>query len=256
MNVTRNKILLIAQALLCVVLVVMLAVSAVEIYRSGIAEKQENPLAWVYTREKAAAALKPVVPVFLLAVCVTVACAVLNIRDENADKPVQDLELSRNLMRARITQPDEAMLKEQAAQKKLMYGGWGAFALCMLPVLLYMTDGTHFPNDDLERVMGQFAIHVFPWIILGLACLMVSAVLQGRSIRREYDAIMARIKEEKAAGVKAEPKAAAPARDLKAVRIVILAVAVVFIIVGIFNGSMTAVVNKAIRICTECVGLG
>ena len=55
MNVTRNKILLIAQALLCVVLVVMLAVSAVEIYRSGIAEKQENPLAWVYTREKAAA---------------------------------------------------------------------------------------------------------------------------------------------------------------------------------------------------------
>ena len=256
MNVTRNKILLIAQSLLCVVLVVMLAVSAVEIYRSGIAEKQENPLAWVYTREKAAAALKPAVPVFLLAVCVTAACAVLNIRDENADKPVQDLELSRNLMRARITQPDEAMLKEQAAQKKLMYGGWGTFALCMLPVLLYMTDGTHFPNDDLERVMGQFAIHVFPWIILGLACLMVSAVLQGRSIRREYDAIMARIKEEKAAGVKAEPKAAAPARDLKAVRIVILAVAVVFIIVGIFNGSMMAVVNKAIRICTECVGLG
>jgi len=31
---------------------------------------------------------------------------------------------------------------------------------------------------------------------------------------------------------------------------------VVFIIVGIRNGSMMAVVNKAIRICTECVGLG
>ena len=256
MNVTRNRILLIAQALLCVVLVVMLAVSAVGIYRSGIAEKQENPLAWVYTREKAAAALKPAVPVFLLAVCVTAACAVLNVRDENADKPVQDVELNRDLMRARVAQPDEAMLKEQAAQKKLMYGGWGAFTLCMLPVLLYMADGTHFPNDDLEQVMGQFAIHVFPWIILGLACLIVSAVLQGRSIRREYDAIMARIKEEKAAGIKAEPKAAAPARNLNGLRIAILVLAVVFIIAGIFNGSMTAVVNKAIRICTECVGLG
>ena len=77
---TKNKILLIAQSLLCVALVVMLAVSAVGIYREGIAEKQEDPLAWVYTRDKAAAALKPVLPVFLLAVAVTVACAVLTAR--------------------------------------------------------------------------------------------------------------------------------------------------------------------------------
>ena len=253
---TRNKILLIAQSLLCVALVVMLAVSAVGIYRDGIAEKQESPLAWVYTRDKAAAALKPALPVFLLAVGVTVACAVLNVRDENENKPVKDIELNRDLMRMRVAQPSDAMKKEQATQKKLLYGGWCGFGLCMVPVLIYMTNGDHFPNGDLEQVMGQFAIHVFPWIILGLACLIVSAILQGRSIRREYDAIMARIKEEKAAGIKAEPKAAAPARNLNGLRIAILVLAVVFIVAGIFNGSMTAVVNKAIRICTECVGLG
>ena len=148
------------------------------------------------------------------------------------------------------------MKKEQALQKKLLYGGWGGFALCMVPVALYMANGAHFPNDDLEQVMGALAIHVFPWIILGLACLMVSAVLQGKSIEREYDAIMARIKEEKAAGIKAEPKAEEPARNVNALRWVILAIAVAFIIIGIRNGSMAAVVNKAIRICTECVGLG
>ena len=119
-----------------------------------------------------------------------------------------------------------------------------------------MADGTHFPNDDLEQVMGQFAIHVFPWIILGFAVLIVSAVLQGRSIQREYDAIMERIREEKASGIKAEVSSAAPARNMNVLRWVILAVAVVFIVVGIRNGSMMAVVNKAIRICTECVGLG
>ena len=253
---TKNKILLITQSLLCLVLVVMLAVSAVGIYRSGIAEKQENPLAWVYTRDKAAAALKPVLPVFLLAVGVTVACAVLNVRDENENKSVKDMELNRDLMRARVAQSSEAMKKEQATQKKLLYGGWSAFTLCMLPVLIYMTNGDHFPNGDLEQVMGSLAVHVFPWIILGLAALIVSAILQGKSIQREYDAIMARIKEEKAAGVKAEPQAAKPARNENALRWVILAVAVVFIIMGIRNGSMTAVVNKAIRICTECVGLG
>ena len=101
---TRNKILLIAQSLLCVALVVMLAVSAVGIYREGIAEKQENPLAWVYTRDKAAAALKPALPVFLLAVGVTVACAVLNVRDENENKPVKDIE--EYMQRLSELQPD------------------------------------------------------------------------------------------------------------------------------------------------------
>ena len=253
---TRNKILLTVQSLLCVVLVVMLAASAIGIYRTGIAEKQENPLASVYTRDKAAAVLKPVLPVFLLAVGVTVACAMLHVRDENENKPVKDMELNRDLLRARVAQPSDAMKKEQDMQKKLLYGGWGGFALCMLPVLLYMTNGDHFPNGDLEQMMGAFAVHVFPWIIVGLAVLIVSAILQGRSIQREYDAIMARIKEEKAAGIKAEPQKAKPARNVNALRFVLLAVAVIFIIIGIRNGSMMAVVNKAIRICTECVGLG
>ena len=47
MNMTKNRILLIAQSLLCVVLVIMLASSAIGIYREGIAEKSENPLASV-----------------------------------------------------------------------------------------------------------------------------------------------------------------------------------------------------------------
>ncbi|MBQ3372130.1 MAG: thioredoxin [Oscillospiraceae bacterium] len=49
---------------------------------------------------------------------------------------------------------------------------------------------------------------------------------------------------------------AEPPKNQKAVRLVLLAVAVLFIFVGIRNGSMNAVINKAIRICTECVGLG
>ncbi len=256
MPVTKNKLLLLVQSALCLILVAILAAGVIGIYRQGIAEKQENPLSWVYTREKAVEALKPVAPVFLLAVAITVACAVLNVRDENADKPVKDVELNRNLMLTRVAQSNEAMKKEQALQKKLLFGGWAGFGVCMLPVGLYMTDGSHFLNGDLEEMIGSLAVHVFPWIILGFACLIVSTLLQGRSIQREYDAIMARIKEEKAAGIKAEPKKKTPARNYSRLRWLLLAVAVVFIVAGIYNGSMTAVINKAIRICTECVGLG
>ena len=253
---TRNKVLLLLQSVLCIILVVMLAAAAISIYKTGIAEKQENPLAWVYTREKVAAALKPVIPVFLLAVGVTVAGSVLGVRDEQQDKPVKDAELTRDLMVSRVAEPDDAMKKERALQKKLLVGGWAAFAVCMLPVVLYMVNGSHFQNGDLEVMFQSFAGHVLPWVAAGIACLMISALLQGKSMQCEADAASARIKEEKEQGIKLSPKPAALPKDQKIVRLVILAVAVVFIIVGIRNGSLTAVINKAIRICTECVGLG
>ena len=40
------------------------------------------------------------------------------------------------------------------------------------------------------------------------------------------------------------------------IRGLILAVGVLFIVLGIFNGGMADVLGKAIRICTECIGLG
>lgn len=40
------------------------------------------------------------------------------------------------------------------------------------------------------------------------------------------------------------------------VRYGVLALSVVFIILGILNGGMSDVLGKAVRICTECIGLG
>lgn len=43
---------------------------------------------------------------------------------------------------------------------------------------------------------------------------------------------------------------------LLGVRIALVGVALVFIAVGVLNGGMADVLNKAIKICTECIGLG
>ncbi len=40
------------------------------------------------------------------------------------------------------------------------------------------------------------------------------------------------------------------------VRIVLYLAAVVFVVLGVLNGGMHDVLVKAIRICTECIGLG
>ena len=40
------------------------------------------------------------------------------------------------------------------------------------------------------------------------------------------------------------------------IRVVLFAAALIFIIAGIFNGSISDVFIKASKICTECIGLG
>ena len=256
---TEKKLYLILQSVLCVLLVILLSVSAVTIYREGKACKAEDPMEWIYTRETAAEKFKPIAPLFFGAIGLTVAGWVLAVKDDNAEKPVKDTELARNLIVSRVVTPSEQMKEEQLKQKKLRWGGWALFALFMIPIAIYMLNGTHFPDGNLEEMITKLAMHVFPWIILGLGCLILSDHLREKSMQRETAAAQVRIKEEKEAGIKPEPKSETHAKNPKAkrtIQIVVVIAAVVFIILGVMNGSAKAVLTKAANICTECVGLG
>ncbi len=256
---TEKKLYLILQSVLCVVLVILLAVSAISIYREGKALKAEDPMASIYTREKTAEKFKPIAPLFFAAIGLTVAGWILAVKDESAGRPVKDAEYTRNLIVARVASPSEAMKVEHAKQKKLLWGGWALFALFMVPIALYMLNGAHFPDGNLEEMIALLAMHVLPWVVLGLGCLAVSGHLQEKSIQREIAAAQAQIKEEKEAGIEPEPKPETRVKNPKAKRafqVVVVIAAVVFIILGVMNGSAKAVLTKAANICTECVGLG
>ena len=318
----EKKTYLIVQSVLCVLLCVLLAASAVSIYREGAARRAEDPMASIYTREKTAEKFKPIAPLFFGAIGMTVAGWILAVKDENADKPVMDAEIVRNLTVSRVKTPSEAMLEEQKKQKQLALTGWGLFALCMVPIAIYVLNGKHFPDGNLEEMIAALAIHVFPWIILGLGCLSISSILQEKSIQRETASAQEQLKAEKApadkpkaatgapeaAAAEAKPdskpaaaapaaedrpeapearpdgkpaaaaaaaegkpeapeakpgskqkKGAAPAQKTDAKRrlqLIVAIAAVVFIILGVINGSAKAVYTKAANICTECVGLG
>lgn len=303
----KNKIFLWIQTALCVLIAVLLASSAVRIFIDGSAyQAAGHPSEWIYTREKAAVALMPILPLFLLSFAMTVYGLVKGIEDEEADKPVQDVERTRDLVCARVAQPSEEMAKERGLQKKLLLGGWIGFAVCMIPILLYITNGAHFALTDaegLDHSIVSMIAYVVPWTVLGLACLVVTTVLQGRIIQREADAATALMKEAAAAkaaeaakaGAESAKTAEAPSADAESakapsaskaaapaakapaaakagaplyntspetarrrilIRRVLLVAAVIFVVLGVQNGSMKDVLVKAIRICTECVGLG
>ena len=275
---SKSKIFLIVQSALCVLIAVLLSASAIRIFLDGSAwQAAGHPSDWIYTREKAAGALAPILPLILASIVMTIIGLVKDIRDEDADKPVQDPEISRDLIAARVPQPSPEMAREQDLQKKLRIGGWIGFAVCMIPIFIYVTNADHFTQTDaagLDQNIVALIAFIVPWTIAGLASLVITTVLQEKSILRETDAANAAIKAAKAAAAPAQAADAAAAQSAAKtpaplnsispetarrrilLRRVLMAAAVLFIVLGIFNGSMKDVLIKAIKICTECVGLG
>lgn len=144
---------------------------------------------------------------------------------------------------------------------------WGlkllATAICIvvaIPCLAYLLNLSNF--DDIgegltEDILGTMAF-VLPAAIEGLAAWTVVVFACRASFNRELILIKGAIK---VAPMQRKAKAEIAVKDnqkrkMWIIRGAVLLVALVFIIVGIFNGGMKDVLEKAIRICTECIGLG
>ena len=256
MAMTNRKAYLILQTLLCVLLTALLISTVLNIYRDGQIRKAEHPLEWIYTREIIAEQAKPVAPLFFISLGLGLAGLILDVKDENAEKPVKDAELERDFLVARVAEPSDAMKKERALQKKLQMGGWIAFAVCTVPILAYLANGDHFPDGELEPMIAALSVHVLPWMALSVACLMISTLLQEKSILREIEAARVRQTEEKNVGIRAEVRQETIQHRNGAIQVLLILAAIVLIAVGVMNGSARDVLYKAAKICTECVGLG
>ena len=253
---TRGKLFLALQAVVCIALVVLLSLSAISIYREGSARKAERPMESVYTPGEVAGRFAPIAPLLFASIGLLIAGLVLGVRDENATKPVKDAALNRDLLVSRVAQPSEAMRTERRAQKRLLWIGWGLFALCMVPILIYLMDPAHFPEADLEGMFFSLLRVLLPWTAVGLGALAVTAVLSEKSVLRETLAAQAQLKAEKAAGIAVAPRSVESRGKTAIPQAVIIVAAVILIIAGVLNGSARDVLYKAITICTECVGLG
>lgn len=254
----KKKLYLIIQTALCVVIALMLAAFSIGIYREGLAMKAVDPLSWIYTREKVASAAFPAILLLGIGVILTLFGLIKGIRDENADKPAVDMEWMRDQVVSRVSVPSDQMKEERTKQKKLFYGGWAAFGLTMVPALLYIINGAHFPNGDLEPVFIALVIHIAPWTVLGLVLLGISSYLRNLSMEREIQAAKEQVKLEKDKGIKLEAQKIKKQETgkIRLLRIALLVLAALMIVTGVINGSAWDVFGKAVKICTECVGLG
>lgn len=152
-----------------------------------------------------------------------------------------------------------------------------AAALCLAGVaygIAYLATASNFPKTDVNGEMLNMAAHLAPCVFAALLILCGVTLYLSISAKKQLPHVkqlIASAKSDEKNGVEAIYVTGNTAvADLygrwKAlsnhkyfilgVRIAIAVFAVTFIILGIVNGNMRAILIKAINICTECIGLG
>lgn len=129
-------------------------------------------------------------------------------------------------------------------------------ALIARPFLFFL-EPFRFTVESLNRDILQFLFTFVLYSFASLACAIIRAYLTRGSIRKQIVAYKSAIAEHKCDGIAPDPEAKKECKHGTLIaRCAIAAIAVVFILLGIFNGGIQDVLGKAIAICTECIGLG
>ena len=124
-------------------------------------------------------------------------------------------------------------------------------------MLLVLTRDYTIENLNSD-VIGAIVI-ALPISILVLTVWCAAIILCDISRMREIDRVKAATK--KAPVLMIKPKEQKVEKNAEkwvilAARVAVFAIAVTFIVIGIINGGMADVLAKAVKICTECIGLG
>lgn len=186
--------------------------------------------------------------------------------------PQQDAKKTACRLRARLQTQDGQDLN-QKYRFRTTYTIVGA-VLCLIIVIFsaillfnknyqgFLTSSFFSSHKEAEKLILIFG----SFILLGIVCYILSNFIQ-KSYEEETLLLKDILVEYKKAGVsiqKQETKATPSLRKklfdnvwfLRSVRIALFLFAITFILIGIDNGGMADVLEKAINICTQCIGLG
>lgn len=138
-------------------------------------------------------------------------------------------------------------------------------ALAIYPACLFF-DPSRFTTTDVNGSVIAAVIPSLVWAGIAIVLCTICSFLCARSVRREIALCKAAISEGKGFPTAGKAKNCVCSLDALlrknkngirfTIRAVLLVTAVVFLILGVLNGGADDVLGKAIRICTECIGLG
>lgn len=147
------------------------------------------------------------------------------------------------------------ILKKRSLRKTFKIFSYIFSALFFVLIFVYIAFFAEFTTESINADVISALCIVIPLSAIALGIQVVRLYLAEASAGQELELMKAYIKENGA------PKKIEVEKKKKfdytiIATCVIAGVAIVLVVVGIFNGGMSDVLGKAVRICTECIGLG
>ena len=199
---------------------------------------------------------------------------------DGEEKPKAFVSVSKTLTRLKGRLPENAEgmveLKRESAMRTVAW--LVSFAMCVVSAIVawkYLMNGEYVGELTSkffqEHVIAEKLIKICTWVVASLCTCVCALIYHSHSLNKELSMVKQMVADsakrgekpavkETKAGIlgKASEKLALLGSDrAKNITRIVLAVGgVVLVIVGIFNGGMASILEKAINICTQCIGLG
>lgn len=130
------------------------------------------------------------------------------------------------------------------------------YAVSLTVAFIYCFNQSNFPSVDITDEVARAVLVILCCTIASFATALGAKALFSASISRELEITKKVLGVSKKTSKSEEKPQKKQGVLINIARGVILALAIIFIIIGISNGGMADVLGKAVRICTECIGLG
>lgn len=249
-------------ALLIAAVGVLLAVSCISIYRSG-----ERP----FTPEAIGAHWSRIAIPFYICLAAGIGGGVLDACLPSAKARVHAFHFPMDRLQARTidgtyTPDTAARIKRERRLRLILRLVTLLFWLgCAIPSLIYLFNTANFPNFEQNPTPEVIAACrlVLPLAVTAIGFSVATSLLADASAQREIALCRAICADESAIPVAACRR---PLSTLRVsdrckhapliLRIALAVLALLFILLGVLGGDAADVLGKAIRICTECIGLG
>ena len=236
---------------LIVALGICLVLSCITIYKSG-----DRP----FTVESISTQFKKIAWLSLLCDFAIVGGIVLSLAlplEDKKPRAIRDKKASLAKLYARAKANGVSVSCAERLKKIRKALDYSCIAICAfsaLPTVFYLINADNFigkVNDSVKAL----ALFVLPFAAISFAAVCVKYYL-GDSFADKEEKLLKSALSSDTSAKKPEIKNEKSVPVVTIVRIIVFAVTVAFIVLGIFNGGMSDVLEKAIKICTECIGLG
>ena len=230
-------------ALLLVLTLLLVSALCVNIYLQG-----DKP----FTKEAISDAFRIALPVLFITLSAIIGGFVIGVFSEEENKNTAKVQ-SRFALAA-VKKRFYVSNGEEKKRRIINIIFYCLYVVISLFPLTYLCNGKNFTIENLNSdiVSATIVVMIHTAVLFAFAFLRI--YLYEKSIFAELEIYKKAIKEKTA--VRCEVLTSRKSNDAVYIRCALIFTAVVLIVLGIFNDGIGDVYGKAVRICTECIGLG